>query len=655
MKKFLLFIFFAFVNVLAVTENFTDNDGTALATHDANWTHVLGGGIAYAKIYSNALRLDGLEAEACSYNASARDTSQCVVKASMPQGANRNGPCVRMPADNYGYLIYLYAQSGGKWTSLYLTKNGSYLDLYTSLSYDTAADHTLKIIVSGAGIADTIKSYIDGTLIGTKIDASTPLAAGHPGIAMRNADDATNRIMIDTWRDGSSSCTPATVKPFGPITDTIGNSGKFADTITNAFDSAAWINAPPDSCVRLSAANDTSAFRWKIKSSQSAYTKRIYSCAGANTADAVVSITIIGPSLSYATSPRVDTIGAAATNQDPASIAMADSITAATLPTGLSIAKTGANMGRISGNVTTLFSKTGYKVVVWRKGFKSDSTYDSISSTYGIIYLDSIRPVSGYYNQGLSLYGRGFGATQGSSTLVMGDSTPPVVSWSNTKIDLTNKNISVDTFDVIITDGVTVGTITGGYVCLGKKQFTLTVATTGSGTSTPTTGLVDSGVVKAINNTPATRWGFKSWSVTGGATLGSSTTTKSNAVILSANGMVTALDTLIPHDSVAVLNDSTGIDTIKIDSALFTKDHAYTKPIICKYAHFTTSDSMTINKPLYVRDSVVYASTCRVGALAGSCIYPWVYPTNILTIKLNGKQGTPPILKPGYKTYIKWK
>jgi hypothetical protein len=105
------------------------------------------------------------------------------------------------------------------------------------------------------------------------------------------------------------------------------------------------------------------------------------------------------------------------------------------------------------------------------------------------------------------------------------------------------------------------------------------------------------------------------------------------------------------------LNDGT-VDTIKINNIVLDSGLIITKPIRCYSMFFINTDSMTINKPIYVRDSLIYAINCKVGALSGSKIIPFIYPSNILTIKLNGKQGTIPVLPKGsvnYKTYIKWK
>ena len=111
-------------------------------------------------------------------------------------------------------------------------------------------------------------------------------------------------------------------------------------------------------------------------------------------------------------------------------------------------------------------------------------------------------------------------------------------------------------------------------------------------------------------------------------------------------------------DSVAIKLADGGVDTIRLGTATFISGYTLNKPVRCNYAHFTTTDSMTINKPIYVRDSVVYESNCKVGALSGSMILPYQYPPYTLKIRLNGKLGTPPVLpktaKLPYRTRIYW-
>jgi hypothetical protein len=75
--------------------------------------------------------------------------------------------------------------------------------------------------------------------------------------------------------------------------------------------------------------------------------------------------------------------------------------------------------------------------------------------------------------------------------------------------------------------------------------YTLTVATTGSGSSSGG-GTYDSNSTPAIDNTASAGWGFHDWAITAGTgTLVSSATTKANSVLLKSNTTVTATDTAL--------------------------------------------------------------------------------------------------------------
>ena len=108
--------------------------------------------------------------------------------------------------------------------------------------------------------------------------------------------------------------------------------------------------------------------------------------------------------------------------------------------------------------------------------------------------------------------------------------------------------------------------------------YTLTVVTTGSGTSTGG-GVVDSGVSTAISNTPGSRRFFKSWAVTGGATLGSSATTNPNTAVLTADGSATATDTqpnpVIPTLVYPAANDTGIAKTVTLRWSYAAADSFY--------------------------------------------------------------------------------
>jgi uncharacterized repeat protein (TIGR02543 family) len=343
------------------------------------------------------------------------------------------------------------------------------------------------------------------------------------------------------YKAGSASCTPATITG-ATVTGIVGQSGKYGHVTANAFDSCKMTSTWPATASMVAyATKDSVTYTWTKKVTVNNYTMTIYSCAGVNTNTCSDNITIDGWTATYPTT--ICTAGVAKTIS-PTSTANADSFTISGAPSGTTI---NYSTGVISWTPSTTVGATAAKIIGWYKSTKSDSTTCTMSAVWGIVYLDSIRPSTIYYNQGYSLYGRGFGATQGSSTISSGgDSIPTITSWSNAKIDLINKNIAVDVYDIIITDGMTADTILSGYTNNGRKQFTLTVTTIG-GISTPLTGLVDSGASTAIENFPSAGYRFSSWGVGAGGTIGSSTSTNPNSVIITTSATVTATDTIVHY------------------------------------------------------------------------------------------------------------
>jgi hypothetical protein len=226
-----------------------------------------------------------------------------------------------------------------------------------------------------------------------------PAGTGTQNIYVATSDSAYGGdSALDTVVNGwtySGGGTPPTITG-RVISDTIGNAGIYGHVKGGgAADSTKMISTWPDSAAMKSyTTKDSVAYRWKTKKTKAGYTIRAYGAS--DSATAYDTLTIIGPSVSYASSPIIDSTATAATAQDPASIAMADSVTAAALPAGLSIAKTGVNMGRVSGTPLDTASKAGYKIVIWRRGFRADSTWDTITVVRG-------RPILTYPSLSLSV------------------------------------------------------------------------------------------------------------------------------------------------------------------------------------------------------------------------------------------------------------
>jgi hypothetical protein len=197
--------------------------------------------------------------------------------------------------------------------------------------------------------------------------------------------------------------------------------------------------------------------------------------------------------------------------------------------------------------IDTLIAKP-CSTIAYKTGCENVTSVCSLKVVYGTIQLDSITPRHATGRIARTVHGRAFRIYADSIHVTGPDSLAPVTSCTNTDFVFTPP-ITADTGwrdTFIVSNGITADTIFDTAYHIDQyvlPQYTLTVATTGIGTSTPATGNVDSGAVININNTPASGWGFKSWSASGGATLGSEVTVKANTVTLAAAGSATALDT----------------------------------------------------------------------------------------------------------------
>jgi hypothetical protein len=143
---------------------------------------------------------------------------------------------------------------------------------------------------------------------------------------------------------------------------------------------------------------------------------------------------------------------------------MADSMTLKSGPAWMSIAKTGATIGRLSGTPDSVKSYTVW-AYTWRKAIKADSGSFALTIVSGL-RLDSIAPDSGYGGTSITAYGRNFGATQGSSTLAFGDSVPTPSAWANDSISFPCPDFpTADTgyYDFIVDDGTVADTITDAF------------------------------------------------------------------------------------------------------------------------------------------------------------------------------------------------
>ncbi len=162
------------------------------------------------------------------------------------------------------------------------------------------------------------------------------------------------------------------------LTDTLGNTGYFDHAIGGgSADSVLQVKTWPDSTwtEKIGSNMGRTHYWWRKKFSKSGFTVKVFGCSNTQAKD---SITVIGPSISYTANPKICRVGVPML-QGVSSINMADSATAPVLPNGLSIIKTGVDMGRVYGTPLNQISRSTYKVFVWRKNVKADSTFDTLT------------------------------------------------------------------------------------------------------------------------------------------------------------------------------------------------------------------------------------------------------------------------------------
>lgn len=209
MKRLIITFLLLAAPAWAASDSCTDADGTALATHDANWTQVNSTyAVANLKIASNKCTTTSNFAQGSAYyNASSVDTSQIVMKAATSAISGAKFVAVRMGSSQFGYSAAFATASGGNWTVMVIRKNNSF---YTSISgsWAMASDHTVKITVSGTSTV-TINVTVDGTDIGSiSSDSSSPIGSGHPGFYETGGGTAGDQD-YDDWTDGASGAAAA--------------------------------------------------------------------------------------------------------------------------------------------------------------------------------------------------------------------------------------------------------------------------------------------------------------------------------------------------------------------------------------------------------------------------------------------------------------
>ena len=184
------------------SDTFTGDNGTALATHDANWTAASGSACAVSTvtINTNSARQAGWCDTApygrYYYAASSSDYSKVVTIAT--QDPNKPGALVRASDSNPGYSCWFRIGSGGKWTQMALSKNTTNVATAVIDVIDTVP-HTIELTASGTSTTN-LSCKLDGTEVLTYADSTTPYTSGSSGMMMMTGTSTAVNIM-DSWTD----------------------------------------------------------------------------------------------------------------------------------------------------------------------------------------------------------------------------------------------------------------------------------------------------------------------------------------------------------------------------------------------------------------------------------------------------------------------
>ena len=193
------------------SDTFTDSDGTALESHDANWTSVNATyPVTNCEINGNVCEHEAAWRRSGAYYAgSSEDTSEIVFVGGV--STLKRSVAVRMGADQRGYGVVPDVVVGANFTRVSVAANGVWHDSTNTGDYAWASDHTVRITVSGSDPVE-IAVTIDGDAITIDDDTTSLIGAGSPGFWIGEAGTVADS-RFDDWTDGAGA--PATNAPTG--------------------------------------------------------------------------------------------------------------------------------------------------------------------------------------------------------------------------------------------------------------------------------------------------------------------------------------------------------------------------------------------------------------------------------------------------------
>jgi hypothetical protein len=447
MVKIFLILLMIVCGIMAASDDFTGDSGTALATHDANWSLLLGDGGAH--IVANSVG-NPPYAENSHWAYSATSSRKAYVKIMPNMQLYFIGPLTCLSASNdsaYG----LYFNNGR--TGLRIAKIvGSGYAGYSTMSeiagtWDVGTAYVIGIEVDTLPGKDSISAFVDGEFVGYWNDETNPIRSGElSGIAL-HSNSGTSVAQLDDWSDQP---------PAGATCDTL---VRFEDTSFVKADAIAW------GCSTL-CADTTGVLYWQYSiDTTEVDSTHTDSTTGVTSADEYTDTTWLPlpPSTDVFLRNIFLSSGTASDTTNWYKFTTTDSVSGSEwlywcgIPTIDSLADSSMYAGDTvkiycfsgGGKGAVYMDATQLDTVLWTR----DSVYaivsgstgnliledscgsrDSIDFTIDTMMIDSIRPNPQYRLDSCSAYGVGLGSA-GTINNLTTQTTVNQKDWSSTKVD----------------------------------------------------------------------------------------------------------------------------------------------------------------------------------------------------------------------------
>lgn len=199
-----------------ITDTFTNSNGTAITSHDANWTFSEGAGGVPAT-QSNELEWSAFAQRCYYYAAAANDFAEIDI---IDDGVNNNtggGPAVLIvpTTQGYGLGVRFTTATGGNFTVITIEKDRAFFTTITGLSISQASHPSLAIEVTGISGSDvTVDVLVNGSSVGGATITSAAETTGNDGL--HRADGGSNNF-TSQYDNFTNVVAGAAATPKGPL------------------------------------------------------------------------------------------------------------------------------------------------------------------------------------------------------------------------------------------------------------------------------------------------------------------------------------------------------------------------------------------------------------------------------------------------------